>query len=383
LGRRRVGFQAYSVHLAQFYRPLIDRLRERSDVEVSFVVLAHPHFPRRTWGELRRYARSELKLPNRSILPYWRATREPFDLMVCADVFASLPPRTEKSCVLMHGAGLTSRVASRGPFRKSVLDFDVALVCGDHDLELLGGLSHRSPFEVRATGLPLLDEPPDTTPPRSEYLRGLELDDSRKTVLFAPSWRALRAMGGRGEVHFDEVLAQLRRLDANVLVKLHACSFNRIMAGGFDWKRKVAGVREAGAVGVDLDVDDVPASHHSEVLVTDISSRAFNFMYLGKPVVLCAPGFVPLDEWDRQRWNLIRKGCLVALETGEVAGRVAAALSGEVSPNLGRAVAARCFAHAGRSADAVVDALLEAISTPGDPRLAASNAARARETEAG
>jgi CDP-glycerol glycerophosphotransferase (TagB/SpsB family) len=54
------------------------------------------------------------------------------------------------------------------------------------------------------------------------------------------------------------------------------------MSGGVDGA--AARRRVAPRLAVDHDIDDIPALEHADVLITDTSSRAFNFMVLDKPV---------------------------------------------------------------------------------------------------
>ena len=45
-GKKRIAFQAYSRHLAQFYLTIIRELLKDSDrFEVIFIILPHPQFP--------------------------------------------------------------------------------------------------------------------------------------------------------------------------------------------------------------------------------------------------------------------------------------------------------------------------------------------------
>jgi CDP-glycerol glycerophosphotransferase (TagB/SpsB family) len=71
-------------------------------------------------------------------------------------------------------------------------------------------------------------------------------------------------------------------------------------------------------IRVDDDVDDISALRHADLLITDISSRAFNFMLLDKPVVAFCPDEVFVDRLDRERVEPIRQGAHLARSAGEV-----------------------------------------------------------------
>jgi hypothetical protein len=135
------------------------------------------------------------------------------------------------------------------------------------------------------------------------------------------------------------------------------------MARGIDWRSKLDAVA-VPRLGVDHDIDDTPALEHADVLVTDTSSRAFNFMLLDKPVVLWCP---PMrgGRWERQREELLQRGSLVAGSLAEVSALVAAALSGSRSAPECRAVAASCFSNVGEATAAVVDCIRSDLELPG------------------
>jgi hypothetical protein len=65
-GKKRIAFQAYSVHLAQFFQPVVTRL-QKEDIEISFIILLHPQFSFKSSRELRAYARDVLRIPDRNI----------------------------------------------------------------------------------------------------------------------------------------------------------------------------------------------------------------------------------------------------------------------------------------------------------------------------
>jgi hypothetical protein len=70
--RKRIAFQAYSIHLAQFFIPVITKLRQQaSEFDLHFIALPHPHF---SWGSLqalRAFARENLQIPDSHIHYFW------------------------------------------------------------------------------------------------------------------------------------------------------------------------------------------------------------------------------------------------------------------------------------------------------------------------
>jgi hypothetical protein len=204
---KRVLFQAYSTHLAQFYQGIIDELRRARDVQIEFVILPHPHLPLSCARDLRVFARERLGFRDDEIRPFWRTLWRRYDALICADVYARFPlRRSGRTILLRHGPGVNRRHLAHRLFRKTVFDFDVCLVPGEHDREILAAWSERrGATRIVATGQPNLDRlgAPEVT--RDRYLAELGLDAARPTLLFAPRWSALAALPDGGVRYWNEV----------------------------------------------------------------------------------------------------------------------------------------------------------------------------------
>jgi hypothetical protein len=280
--------------------------------------------------------------------------------VVCTDVYAKFPWRPTKKVLLKHGAGVASRILTRSPFRKTIFDFDLVLVNGEADYELLQRVcsAKLNAQKVVATGLPYLDRLHTCAETRDAYLRRIGLVTTKGVALIAPSWRGLEIIQARQPDYFDELIAAVRELDWQVIIKMHACSFNKAMTQGQDWAGKLSRYAERG-IGIDNDVDDVPALVHSDLLITDISSRAFNFMLLDKPVVAVLPDELFTDQLDRERITLIERGAFLARSPAEIKLIIAHGLNGHDPLRTERqCLAQRFFANPGRATEAVVAQLL-------------------------
>ena len=123
---------------------------------------------------------------------------------------------------------------------------------------------------------------------REDVLARIGLDPARKTVLFAPSFGKGTSMDVHGEAVF-EVLAGLADQGINVAVKLHPVMYDptvrQVHFGGKNWPEILAGyVRKPHFRDVG-NVDMTPFLAASDVMVTDVSSAALDFMLLDRPVV--------------------------------------------------------------------------------------------------
>ena len=362
--RTRIAFQAYAEHLAQCFAPIIKRLQMHvPEVEIHFIVLPHPHFPLRSIIDLRAFVRECLKVPASNIRFFWQALWQRYDLLVCTDVYAKFPLRCETKVLLKHGAGVNSRIFTPHPFRKTLFDFDLVLVTGNADRDLLRRLCAKKFVAERviAAGLPYLDRLKTCEVSREAYMRRVGIAPNKDVALLGPSWRGLQAIEAREPGYLDKLIAVMKELDWEVLVKMHACSFNQAMAQGEVWAKKLYRYSKS-SIHIDYDVDDVPALLHSDILITDISSRAFDFMLLDKPVIAVFPDNLFTDELDRERIQLLCQGALVIHSPSELKSTITNGLKHSDLLRTDRQRLARnFFAHHGHATEVVVEQLLRVI----------------------
>jgi hypothetical protein len=90
------------------------------------------------------------------------------------------------------------------------------------------------------------------------------------------------------------------------------------MVGGMDWQHKLSKLSNFSGVHIDYDIDDIPALAFSDILITDISSRAFTFMLLDKPLIQLVPLDVFKDKLDEDRIHLMKHCSFVAAEPKDI-----------------------------------------------------------------
>jgi CDP-glycerol glycerophosphotransferase (TagB/SpsB family) len=365
--RPQIAFQAYAEHLALFYAPIIERIRQEApDVEIHFIVLSHPQFTVASWLKVRRFARESLSIPASNIRFFWQALWHRYDVLICTDVYARFPLRRPRTILLKHGAGVASRILKPHWLRKTIDDFDLVLVNGEADREVLqryaenGGRSNN----VIAVGLPYLDRLHTCTETREAYRRRIGIATDKKVVCVGPSWRGLQAIQSRDPRYFEDLIAALKEHDWEVVIKMHTCSFNKAMVDGDDWAARVARMARQN-VHVDFDVDDVPAFLHADMLITDISSRAFDFMLLDKPVIVVIPAGLFTDSLDIERIDLLRKGARFVESATELGPAISQGFddgAGDGMRSDRRHLIARVFSNPGRAAEVVVGHLLRQLN---------------------
>lgn len=124
---------------------------------------------------------------------------------------------------------------------------------------------------------------------RNEVLEELNLDPSLKTVLYAPSWDEGLSLRSFGEKVIGEIL---KIKSINLIVKLHPISYcpedgpnYEFYTGGINWIEKLKhfesyeNFRHVPSNNID------PLLAASDVMVTDLSSVALEYIILDKPVI--------------------------------------------------------------------------------------------------
>jgi hypothetical protein len=359
-GRPRVAFQAYALHLVQFQEPVIRRLLRDGLVEVYFVVTPHPQLPARERAQLRDLAVRRFGLPRSHVAPYWKTLWWKLDLVVSMDVLVALPLRRTRACLMAHGAGFSHREFTAHWLRRRAIDFDLVLTAGCYDADVVekarreDGGSHAV---VEVIGCPLLDRLFTSEGSRTQYLRGLGLPEDRPVVLYAPHWTDLNVWGADGPKRVREMIAAMASLPVNLIVKLHAMAYFPPAVGGRRWKDELRGA-ESETVRLDPGTEDVAALRYADVLITGVSSRAFNFMLLDKPVVLFAIPQTSGDTVKRRRLEALRAACAEAADVPGVVAEVQAALANPHARSDARRRQARVlFANPGNATDAAVRSL--------------------------
>lgn len=369
--KKKIAFQAYSVHLAQFYQTIISELlKEQDKFQITFIVLPHPYYSFQSTLKLRQFVHSELHIPRENIKFYWETIWDKFDLMICTDAYAKFPLRKTKKYLLKHGAGVLYRIIkNKDMHNKTIFDFDLTLLTGDYDFQVIKNLCSNKEILSRLVpvGLPFLDrfEYPGIT--KEMYFKRLSLDINRKTVLIAPSWRGLRFTAADNEDqedYFERLIPILREFDVNIIIKLHVCSFNEIMAGGIKWQKEMEKFSDNSDIRIDYDIDDVPALKYSDVLIINTSSsRAYNFMLLDKPVILYPYTENAGDPLDKERIQLMRQGAFVAEYPSDIKDIFKLLREDQTAMSRERVrVAEHCFANHGKATEAVVRLIKQEVS---------------------
>ncbi len=151
-----------------------------------------------------------------------------------------------------------------------------------HDLQ-------NHPHTLLEIGFPKSDSLLSGRVKRGEQLDKLRLNPDLPTVLYAPSYDeglSLRTMG-------EEVIETMLSLKINLLVKLHPVSYTPpdhpffdMYTGGINWRERLAHFEDHERFFHIISQGEIdPFLSVSDVLVTDVSSVALEYILLDKPIV--------------------------------------------------------------------------------------------------
>jgi len=210
---------------------------------------------------------------------------------------------------------------------------------------------------------------------RAEVIRSLGLCPDEPTVLYAPSWEAGASLRTNGA----EICERLTEQPWNTIVKLHPMSYfppTELRAnGGVNWIDRLApfdGDRFRHASRADI----TPLLAAADVLITDVSSVAFEAILVDTPVVFIdCPKFFRetvgemygLSESEARNsleFNCGREAGMVVNSLDELLDAIKGALDDPTVRSAQRAkVRAELVFNPGRAATAAAEALVELLGT--------------------
>lgn len=257
--------------------------RSERRAEIAFYVAARPSEQR----EVAESVRGGL-LPCRGVIPSWTcAALLAYDLFLTTHQSSAVPlvRRSPRLCTF-HGLPAKGGTFVPGEWRH----LDGAFLHGPLQRRLFEELESSEGEKVgrwsRDVGYPKSDALVRGEYRRADTLSRLGLDPDSQTVLYAPSWEdggALRHWGMK-------VVECLLDVGVQLIVKLHPMSYypptNTHATGGVDWTAELDAFREGRAGFVHVRGGDVaPLVAGCDLLVTDVSSVAYEAFLVDRPVV--------------------------------------------------------------------------------------------------
>jgi len=281
-GRRVVILFVEEPGFVQFIAPIVVELKKIAREKLSFYIATS-------------YADNEVDLTPFDLPDAPRFDPSLAPLMLPASVFVSasvygIGPPNAVRINISHNQPTKFEAYPK----KYVRNYDAHFLTGplhreqyEHMFEMHGLDTNR--YRLLDVGYPKSDALLQGKYDRKNALNALGLSSDRQTVLYAPAWDpggSLRSFG-------DCVVEQLLSIqDVNVIVKLHPVSHTppsspnfEFYTGGIDWTERFRKYESNPRFRHVTDFQVDPLLIASDVMVTDFSSVALEFIVLDRPVI--------------------------------------------------------------------------------------------------
>lgn len=343
----RVLFTGYApVHFVCF-QPLFNALRREPGIEVlvSGGTRGTDSAGLREHDTTAMYA--PFGLPPESVVDAGELTELDVDVLFCANTKPIRPRSFGTSVQLFHGLSFRNRAIREenggydhyfmvGPYMRRGFDRRGIIPAGDP--------------RVARIGFPKTDRLLDRSLDRDAILRDLGFSGARPVVLYAPTG----AHGNSLETCGEELVQRLAAVGAyDLIVKPHDHP-----KADIDWYERLAPL-EGEHLRLLRTPDAVPALYVSDLLISDASSIANEYLLLDRPIVfvdvpeLLAAAAGEDGRLDLETWG--RKGGTVASGPVEAVAAVAAGLAHpEAQSESRRAIARDLFYNPGVATAAAV-----------------------------
>jgi hypothetical protein len=343
----RILFTGYApVHFVCF-RPLFDQLRLDADTEVlvSGGLRTTDESGQRHQDTAAMY--SSFDLPAGSLVDAADLPDLDVDVLVSASTKPLKPRSYQHSVQIFHGLSFRNRA-----IRSANNTYGHYMMLGPYmrrTFEHLGVMSPGDP-RVAQIGFPKTDRLVDGSLDRAAVLRDIGFSGDRPVVMFAPTGAHGNAMELFGE---DLIKAFAASGEYDLLVKPHDHP-----KASINWFERLAHL-EDDHVRLLRTFDSVPALYAADVLISDASSIANEYLLLDRPLVfldvptLLASAAGEDDRLDLETWG--RKGGTVVSDVAEAERAVADGLARpQAQSEIRTAITRDLFYNPGTAAEAAV-----------------------------
>jgi hypothetical protein len=178
--------------------------------------------------------------------------------------------------------------------RDEVIKYDVHFLTGPTQRDQFENMFNKFEIDIKTVqmldiGYPKLDDLLNGDYVQENILNELGLDAEKPTILYAPSWdpgASLRSFG-------DQLIKELLQMDeVNIIVKLHPVSYTpesspnfEFYTGGINWNNKLSKYEHNQNFRNIVEYSLNPFLAASDIMVSDVSSSALEFIILDKPVI--------------------------------------------------------------------------------------------------
>ncbi len=309
--RRRLLFEAASPMSFTIFKPIYDRLKHDPRVEIWLTAYGEVWKAEQIFG---RYGITE-RVVSRGSARWLKV-----DAYVNADFWdMTWLHRRTRRIHLFHGVAGKYGLDAPIELAATITGFDCLMFINDDRRRryIDAGLVADDGFAAPLVGYPKLDCLVDGSLNRHDIARSLSLDPNAATVLYAPTWSPHSSLNDSGEELVDRLAAE----GLQVIVKLHDRSYDLRArgSGGIDWIERLSKYDTHPRVRVARQSDGSPFMMASDVMVSDHSSIAFEYMLLDRPlIVVDRPELIEHARINPEKVGQLRQAALVVSTAGEV-----------------------------------------------------------------
>lgn len=216
-------------------------------------------------------------------------------------------------------------------------------------------------LQARLIGYPKLDRLATGRIDGAAVRGSLNLDPSRRTVLYAPTYSLASSLHQAG----DAIIRSAVHAGWNVIVKLHDRSLDSDprYSGGIDWRSHMRACEEPGRICYVESADSSPFLAAADAMITDHSSVGFEYLVLDRPlIVFDAPGLLDAARINPDKMALLRSTARVVSDVNELAEALRSAASAPSTlSSVRRRVAEEIFHDPGRATERAVSLIMELL----------------------
>ncbi len=358
---KRLLFHAVLPHHFIFFRPVYERLAEdpRLDWFWSANFLG--------W-RLKKHVLDLFPVKGKKVSSFLSGARA-YDLFLSPIYLKfDVAPRARLRVQIFHGVAITNCF-----LKPEINDYNKFFMIGPYMVRRFAqkGFLREDDARIAMIGMPKLDRLARGEIDTAALRRELELDPALPIVLYAPSgtYSSITTNG-------LEAIERLQRIPINLLIKLHDTSldFRRNVSNWLaEVRKRATGARVRVLEGYDI----VPYLALADLLISDFSSAANEFLLRDRPVIFMATPEkyeINKERWDTEVWG--QKVGVVANSLDELVAAVEDGLAHpEKMSDIRRAAAADMFYQPGTATDRAVNRIYELLEmTPPDSRKPAAAA---------
>ncbi len=289
IGRKILIFDSQDKLFKQFFNPMI-RLIEL-DPRFRNVLVYYTS----TTSSVKTYTdsivkmltlRSSCYIPNilfRYIVGY--------DLYITAHFYSQIK-NPDKSILIQHNLPVKYLFPPLNSIRNSKIQFMTGEL---HTKQFNAALKHYeidpSYFTIHKIGFPKLDDVFNNKFEKTKLLAERNLSLSKKTILYAPSWDEGLSLKFFGTRIIEKIADMSEKF--NIIIRLHPALFTPddsinfdFYAGGIDWLSLLQRFKSYNDVYISTESNSNYDLVCADLLISDVSSIAWDFLLLGKPILL-------------------------------------------------------------------------------------------------